>query len=63
MERPIFLEHDQPDELIVNLCRIMDVIREAMDTSQRRQQSNVTAELAMRLRQFADLIDRLPTAD
>ncbi|SFV25745.1 hypothetical protein [Hyphomicrobium facile] len=63
MERPYFIEHDQPDELVVNLCRIVDAIREAMDTSQRRQQSNVTAELAMRLRQFADLIDRLPPAD
>jgi hypothetical protein len=63
MERPFFLEQDQPDELVVNLCRIMDVIREAMDTAHRRQQSNVTAELAMRLRQFADLIDRLPAAD
>jgi hypothetical protein len=63
MRRQFFFEHEQPDELVMNLCRVMDAIREAMDTSERRRQANVTAELKTRLQQFAELIDRLPAAD
>jgi hypothetical protein len=63
MRRPFLIEQEQPDELVMNLCRVMDVIREAMDISERRQQVNVTAELKTRLQQFAELIDNLPGAD
>jgi len=31
-----------------------------MDTSQRRGQTNITVELGTRLRQIAELVDRLP---
>ncbi|WP_045837402.1 hypothetical protein [Hyphomicrobium sp. 99] len=63
MERTFFIQQDQPDELIMHLCRVIDGIRDAMDTSQRRGQLNVTAELGTHLRQLADLIDRLPEDD
>lgn len=63
MNRQFFIQYDQPDELVIHLCRVIDAIRDAMDTSQRRGQSNVTLELGTRLQQFADLIDRLPPDD
>jgi hypothetical protein len=63
MDRQFFIQYDQPDELVIHLCRVIDAIRDAMDTSQRRGQSNVTMELGTRLQQFADLIDRLPPDD
>lgn len=63
MDRPFFIQQNQPDELVVHLCRVLDAIRDAMDTSQRRGQSNITQELGTRLRQIAELVDRVPTED
>ncbi|MBN9246864.1 MAG: hypothetical protein J0I81_05330 [Hyphomicrobium sp.] len=63
MNRQFLIQYDQPDELVIHLCRVIDAIRDAMDTSQRRGQSNITKELGTRLQQFADLIDRLPPDD
>ncbi|HET6388302.1 hypothetical protein [Hyphomicrobium sp.] len=60
MDRPLFIQQNQPDELVVHLCRVLDAIRDAMDTSQRRGQTNITVELGTRLRQIAELVDRLP---
>lgn len=63
MRYTFLIEKEQPDELVMHLCQVMDAIREAMDIAERRQQINVTTELKTRLQEFADLIDRLPIAD
>jgi hypothetical protein len=63
MRYTFLIEKEQPDELVMYLCQVMDAIREAMDIAERRQQINVMAELKTRLQEFADLIDRLPSAD
>lgn len=62
MRFTIYIDQEQPDELVMTLCRVMDAIRDAMDTSERRRQANVSAELRLRLQQFAELIDRLTAA-